>query len=270
MAAIEQGLFELGRLDRFAGGETAVHRLDPRAKLVATGVYLACVVSHGRYELSALMPYALFPAAVAAAGGIPAGYLARRVLAFAPFAVVVGAFNPLLDREAMLRIGPVAVSGGWLSFASILARFLLTVSAGLVLVGTTSFRGVCRALERLGLPSVLSTQLLFLHRYLFVLGEEAARMSRARALRSFGGRGSGLRVYGSLVGHLLLRALGRGQRIHLAMRCRGFDGRIRSLREPSPGLRDAAFVLGWSAFFLAARSGNLSLPLGRFLLEVLR
>ena len=27
---------------------------------------------------------------------------------------------------------------------------------------------------------------------------------------------------------LLLRTLDRGQRIHLAMRCRGFDGRIRS------------------------------------------
>jgi cobalt/nickel transport system permease protein len=264
MASIDQGLFDLDRLDRMAGGDSPIHRLDPRAKLVATAVFLVCVVSHGKYALSALLPYALFPVVLASAAGLPGGYLARKLLAFAPFAVIVGAFNPFFDRETLLSVGPVAVSGGWVSFASILLRFSLTIGAALVLIGTTSFRGVCMALERLGVPPVFANQLLFLHRYIFVLGEEAARMSRARALRSFDGRGTGLRVYGSLVGHLLLRTLDRGQRIHLAMRCRGFDGRIRPIRPLSAGGRDVAFALGWSAAFVALRFVNLPQLLGQF------
>jgi cobalt/nickel transport system permease protein len=270
MASIDQGLFDLDRLDRMAGQDSPIHRLDPRAKLITTIVFLVCVVSHGRYELSALLPYALFPVAVAAAADLPGGYLLRKLLAFAPFAIVVGAFNPIFDRQALMQVGPVAVSGGWLSFASILVRFCLTIGAALVLIGTTSFRGVCMALERLGVPSVFATQLLFLHRYLFVLGEEAIRMARARALRSFDGRGMGIRVYGSLVGHLLLRTLDRGQRIHLAMRCRGFDGQIRSLRKLSAGLPDVAFTLGWSAAFVALRFVNVPQLLGRIVTEVVR
>ncbi|NTV76320.1 MAG: hypothetical protein HGA66_19220, partial [Holophaga sp.] len=73
----------------------------------------------------------------------------------------------------------------WISFLSILLRFALTTMAALVLIATTSFTGICAALERLGMPDVLATQLLLLYRYLLVLGEETMRMARARALRLF-------------------------------------------------------------------------------------
>jgi cobalt/nickel transport system permease protein len=253
VASIEAGLADLGRLDRLSRQDTAVHRLDPRTKVAVTFAYLLCVVSFGKYEVTALLPFALFPVALAATGNLPFGYLARKVAAFAPFAVMVGLFNPLLDRAVVLHAGPVEISGGWVSFASILVRFALTLGAALVLVGTTSFHGVCAALERLGTPRAFATQLLFLHRYLFVLGDEAARTSRARALRSVGGRGMGMKVYGQIVGHLLLRTLDRAQRIHLAMRCRGFDGRIRSSAPLSAGWADARFALGWCAAFALFR-----------------
>ena len=109
-------------------------------------------------------------------------------------------------------------------------RFFLTISAALVLIGTTSFNGVCMGLERLGMPDVLATQLLFLYRYIFVLGEETMRMSRARASRSFGRRGMGIRVYSQILGHLLLRTYARAQRVYQAMLARGFDGHVRILR----------------------------------------
>ena len=54
------------------------------------------------------------------------------------------------------------------------------------------------------------------------------RMARARELRSVRRQRPGLKVYGSLIGHLLLRTLDRAQRIHLAMLSRGFDGEFRS------------------------------------------
>ncbi len=257
MAGIDASFFDVGRLDRLARQDTAVHRLDPRVKLLTTLLFLVCVVSFGKYEISALLPFALYPVALAGAGRVPLGYLGKRLLAVAPFAVLVGVFNPFLDRGTLLRLGSLEVSGGWVSFLSIQLRFCLTVGTALVLIAVTSFQGLCAALQRLGVPQVLTVQMLFLYRYLFVLGEEAVRLVRARALRSFGGKGLGLRVYGSLVGHLLLRTLDRAQRVHLAMRCRGFSGEIRSLRKLSIGRREVAFALGWSAAFALFRLVNV-------------
>ncbi len=265
MSALEDGLYDLGRLDRLSYKDTPVHRIDPRAKVITTFVFLVCVVSFDRYELLAMLPFVLFPVALVAEGDLPLGFLMRKLVAVAPFALVVGVFNPLLDREIIAHIGGVAVSGGWVSYASILMRFLLTTLAALVLIATTSFSGVCMALARLKVPDVLVTQLLFLYRYLFVLGGEAMRMSRARALRSFNGRGMGLAVYVQILGHLLLRTYARAQRIYRAMLARAFDGEVRILATLRFGVRDAAFMLGWSALFIAMRLVNVPVLLGRVL-----
>lgn len=262
MGRIDASYFDVGRLDRLARQDTAVHRLDPRAKLLTTMAFLVAVVSFGKYEISALLPFFLYPVALASAGRIPFGYLGLRLLAVAPFAILVGIFNPLLDREILVQLGPLDLSGGWVSFLSIQLRFCLTVGTALVLIATTSFQGLCAALQRLGTPQVLTVQLLFLYRYLFVLGEEAVRLVRARALRTFGKKGLGMRVYGNLLGHLLLRTLDRAQRIHLAMRCRGFTGELRGRHEARLGARELAFGAGWGFAFLAFRLFDLPQLLG--------
>jgi len=263
MPSLEEGLYDLGRLDRLAYGGTAVHRLDPRAKVITTLVFLVCVVSFGKYEVVAMLPFVLYPVVMAAEAALPLGFLLRKLVAVAPFAVLVGIFNPLLDREAVFQLGTFAVSGGWVSFVSILTRFFLTTIAALVLIATTSFSGVCVGLERMGVPDVLVTQLLFLYRYIFVLGEETMRMARARALRSFGGKGMGLSVYGQILGHLLLRTYARATRIYRAMLSRGFDGRVRVLRALDFTLRDAVHVFGWCAAFVVFRLYNVPVLLGR-------
>lgn len=267
MAKLETAFLDLGALDALAGRDTPLHRLDPRAKLVTTFLFILTVVSFGKYEIAALLPFLLYPATLIALGELPAGMLARKLLWVAPFAVLVGLFNPLLDRQILLHLGPVGISGGWLSFLSILLRFALTVSAALILIASTGFTAVCMALERLGAPRVFALQLLFLYRYLFVLVDEAARMVRARALRTFRGRGGGMRVFASLVGQLLLRTLDRAQRIHLAMLCRGFDGEIRMLRPLRIGRAEIAFVAGWAALFLLFRLVHLPRLLGGLILE---
>lgn len=270
MAKIDSAFFDIGTLDTLAYRDSAVHRLDPRAKLVTTLVFTLVVVSFGRYEISALLPFGLFPLTLILLADLPPGYLLKKLLLAAPFALCVGIFNPFFDREIMLQFGQLELSGGWVSFASILLRFTLTVLAALVLIATTSFTGVCMALERLGAPRVFALQLLFLYRYIFVLIDEAQRLVRARALRSFAGRGLGMKVFSHLAGQLLLRTLDRAQRIHLAMLCRGFDGEIRLLRPARIGRREIVFTFGWSAAFIVLRLYNFPQLLGRLLTEFAR
>ena len=151
------------------------------------------------------------------------------------------------------------------SYVSIIARFLLTTSAALLLVATTGMNGVCAGIERLGAPDVFSTQLLLLYRYIFVLAEEAMRLSRARALRAVGRRGMGVGVYGSILGHLLLRAVARAQRVYEAMRCRGFDGRVRIRRTLRMRPSDWVFVFAWSSAFVIFRVFDVPVLIGELL-----
>jgi cobalt/nickel transport system permease protein len=262
VSSVATGLSALDRLDRLARLDTPVHRVDPRAKVVTTAVYIVCVVSYGKYDLLGLLPFAVFPVVLATEGGLPLGFLGRLLLVVSPFALVMGAFNPLFDREVVAQVGAWGVTGGWVSYASIVLRFLLTAGAALVLTATTSFTGICLALQRLKVPDVLVTQLLLLFRYIFVLGDEASRMGQARRLRSFGRRGMGWRVHGQLLGQLLLRTFARAQRIYLAMKARGFDGEIRVARRLHFRASDLWFTLGWSAAFIAFRAVNVPLVLG--------
>ena len=262
MATMDGALLDFKRLDLLASGDTAVHRLDPRAKVLATLAFIVSVVSFGRYELSALIPFFIFPAVVIGMGDLPAGYLVRKVALLCPFALVVGIFNPIFDRAVLVQLGPLAVTGGWISCASIVVRAALTVSAAIILVAVTGFPAICRALERLGMPAAFAVQLLFLYRYIFVLTEEGGRASRARELRSFGQKGRGIGSYASLIGHLLLRTWLRAERIHMAMVARGFTGAFHARDESRFGAAELLFLLGWSTLFITLRLHNAAQFLG--------
>ena len=265
MAAIDTALVSIGGLNELASQNTCIHRLDPRTKLIATVMFIITVVSFDKYAVSALLPLVLYPVTMSALGNIPGRSITRKLLIASPFAVMIGIFNPFLDRQVLMHLGGLPISGGLISFASIVVRFILTVSAALLLVAVTGFEAVCLALERLKVPRVFVVQLLFMYRYLFVLVEEGLRIRRAYAMRSPGSTGVDLRVYGSLAGHLLLRTLNRAQRIHQAMLCRGFDGRIRLVRSFKATLADVLFVLAWGLFFVLVRRYNIPVLLGSWL-----
>ncbi|HOX04907.1 MAG TPA: cobalt ECF transporter T component CbiQ [Planctomycetota bacterium] len=263
MPRIDAALREIGALDALAAQDTPVHRLDPRVKLLATAGFVLAVASSPLREFAELAPLALFPVAMLAAGRVPFRLVGRSLLLASPFAVMVGVFNPLFDREVVAHWGPLAVTGGWLSFLSILARFALTAGAALTLLATTGYVGVGSGLGRLGAPRALVTQFLLLYRYIFVLADEGARAVRAHALRSASGRPATVRVWGSLAGHLLLRAHDRGLRVHAAMLSRGFDGSMPALRPLRWGRADSVFLAACLAFFALARFGHLAENLGR-------
>lgn len=248
----------LGRMDELGRLDTPVHRIDARAHILATTAFIVAVMSFPPHAIAALIPFFIFPVALMSLGQIPAGVILRKVLFASPFAVVIGMFNPLFDRDPALALGSLVITEGWLSFFSILIRFTLTVSAALTLVAITGMYRLAGGLERLGVPPVFVNQLLFMYRYLFVLVDEGATMVRAVQMRSPGLRALPWRVFGGLTGHLLLRAMDRAGRIHQAMVARGFDGVLRTGRERKLVAADVIFIAGWLLFFVIARRWNLS------------
>jgi len=94
--------------------------------------------------------------------------------------------------------------------------------------------------------------------YLFIIGEEAQRMLRARSSRSGISRipsarsgGTALwraRVTGEMAGSLFLRSLERSDRVYHAMLARGYNGEIRSL--PFPPIPFSSWLIFLVCIFL--------------------
>lgn len=268
MPRLDSALSALRGLDTLAARDTALSRVDARAQLLTTLLFIITLLSRDRYSVAALLPLALYPMVLATQGQVPLRTLGYSLWLAAPFALMVGAFNPLLEPQPLLRLADVAVSAGWVSLAAIVLRAVLSVAATVVLVAGTGMLPLCAALARLGVPQVLTTQLLLLQRYVVVLVGEAQRMNTARQLRG-GPAPMSLVTYGSLLGHLLLRALDRAQRVHQAMLARGYTGVL-----PGPALRgwrwaDTRFIVGWSLYFLVLRLVDVPQALGGWLARAL-
>ncbi|BCS54880.1 cobalt ECF transporter T component CbiQ [Geobacter sp. SVR] len=256
MASINEAVLDIKRLDLMACGDSGIHRLDARVKVLVTAIFIVAVVSFDRYELAALLPFFLFPAVMISRSNLPLRFILGKMALLCPFVLVVGIFNPLFDRGTMIQAGGIGISGGWVSFASILVKTLLTVGATLILIGVTGFTAVCRSLRAFGMPGVFAVQLLFLYRYIFVLAEEVARAARAREFRSFNRKGLGITSFSVMIGHLLLRTWQRAERIHMAMLARGFTGALHTRRTSRFGREELCFLLGWSSLFIFLRFQN--------------
>lgn len=265
---LDTAFYDLGRLDLLAEKDTPIHRLDPRAKVVTTLVFIVYVVSFGKYEISRLLPFFLFPAFLVGMADLPLAYLLRKLILVSPFVLFIGIFNPFFDQVVLLQIGTLNITGGWISLVSILLRFILTVGAALLLIATTGFPAICMALEKLGAPSIFAVLLLMLYRYIFVLIGEAIRMLRAYTLRSFSEKKIRYNVFKQMLGNLLLRTIDRAQRIHLAMLSRAFTGEIRIVRQYNFAGAESFYIVILILLFTIIRFVDISALLGNLLLEI--
>lgn len=260
----DEQYYNIGFIDQLSYKDTFVHRLDPRAKVIATLLFLFTVISFSKYEIAALLPFFLYPMLLMTLGEIPFMFIFKKVILVSPFAVFIGIFNPLLDSSQVSIVNGMMVSAGWVSFFSILIKFILTVSAALLLIATTSFPGVCHGLRQLGLPSLFVSQLSFLYRYIFVLMEETMRIVRARNMRSYGERGRGMKVFVRIVGILFIRTVERAERIYFAMLSRGFQGDMPTLKRFHIKTGDIVFTLSMIIFLYVFRFYPATDRVGRF------
>ncbi len=268
MTNLDMAWQQIRRFDEMAAGKSMIHQLDTRAKLMVTFFYIFTVISYSKYDLLGLLPLVLYPVVLISLAELPFGYLLGRLLIAAPFVLWVGIFNPLFDHSPLLQVGGMVVTGGWLSLMTLLVKFGFTGIAVLILIASSGMNAIGNALLKFRIPRVFVIQLLLMYRYLSVLIEEAGRSLRAYQLRKSEGQGVAYKVWGSLLGQLLLRTIDRAQRIYQAMLCRGFHGEIHFLGRKKAGIGEAIYLISWILFFILARWLNIPAVLGRFLMGV--
>lgn len=238
--------------ESLSSGVTLVHRLDPRARvLAAAGFAIAVAISSSPASISLGMAVAITAVYLA---GIPVRVVWLRVSRLNLFLAGLVVF--LLLGEAMTPVEDMdaALAHGLLIMAKANA-IVLCVSA---MTGTVSALDLGHALWRLGVPTKLTYLLLLTVRYLDVLHRELDRLRMAMRARAFepGLNRHTLRTLGYLVGMLMVRAFDRSERIHDAMRCRGFCGAYPVVAEYQFGTRDALFVGLWCTVIALITLGN--------------
>jgi cobalt/nickel transport system permease protein len=245
-------------IDRFAQGDSPVHRLDARVKLLAVVAYTVALISFDRYAVAVLAPMAVLPLAMLHLGRVPLWFALRRVVILSPFIAALCLMSPLYDRAALpVAFGPwrFQVAGGWLTAADIAVKFALGLIALTAMMSTTPFSLLLAGMRRFGVPRMLVMQLGLLYRYIFVLIDEAMRIRRARdfrgaALAPFARR---LAATGGVIGSLFVRTLDRSERVHVAMSARGFRGEPLALQSLRLRWADGAFLAAVAGYLVFCR-----------------
>jgi len=128
--------------------------------------------------------------------------------------------SPLVLGVALVNALQPGTRGNWWEPGLKSVLCLMTV---ILLANTTSFGRILRVLKTMRVPGLLVTTLALMHRYLFVLADEAERMSRARASRTFTRRRRvRWRALAAVLSQLFIRASERAERIYDAMCARGW------------------------------------------------
>jgi cobalt/nickel transport system permease protein len=208
-------------------GHSPVHRLPAHAKISALLAFVLVVVLTPRTEYLAFGAYLLLVVGAVALSRVPVRYFAGRMVVEVPF-VVFAVLMPFIAAGPTVQVGPLRLAeAGLLGAWALLAKGTLGVMASLVLATTTEPRDIVAGLERLRLPHQLVQIMAFMVRYLEVVTGELQRMRVARESRGFQARSLGSwPVLASSAGALFIRSYERGERIHLAMLSRGYNGRL--------------------------------------------
>jgi cobalt/nickel transport system permease protein len=227
--------------------DSPLRRLDPRWKLAAVLAAAAAVAAlHTWPAALAALAGALL---LAALGRLPPRWYLGRLGAVALFLLLFAGSLPfLLTGPGWVRQwGPLHVSQYGLGAAVLLtAKALALVTLMLVLLATAPLDATLKAAHALRLPGLVVQLVMLSYRYVFVVADELARLRVALRVRGYRNRVSRhcYHTVGSVAGILLVRSSERAERVGQAMRCRGFDGRFRSLAEFHTRAADvAAFVV---------------------------
>ena len=191
-------------------GDSAIHRLPAALKLASALALVLMTVLLPRTQIAALLAVAAVLILIAVASRLPALFLLKRMLLLEP--LVIGVAVLMLFQPDGGRV-----------FAVVLLKTNLCLLATVLLSNTTPFTEMLRVLKRLRVPWMFVTTLTLMHRYLFVLADEAERMRRARACRTFTrGRRFEWQRAGDGAGAAFHPRSERAERIYDAMCARGW------------------------------------------------
>ncbi|HWU65056.1 MAG TPA: cobalt ECF transporter T component CbiQ [Ensifer sp.] len=222
--------------------------LDPRAKVAgAMLMVIAATMLHSLIGLALLFGFAVL---LALASQIPLMRLLKQVwLGVLAFTGVIALPSPFLVPGKVVATLPVldwtVSEQGLRSAGFLIGRAETAATFAALLVLTTSWPHVMKAMRALGVPVAVVAVLGMTHRYIFVLMTTAAQMMEARRARQLGPLKAAdqRRLIAGSAGVLMSKTLAIAGDVHMAMIARGYRGEIRLIDDFQFRARDGVSLL---------------------------
>jgi cobalt/nickel transport system permease protein len=228
--ALERSLFA----EKISARPGLLQSLDARVKVVCTLAFLIAVnLSHSLTVIAAVYLVIL---GLACSSRIPMIDFTLRVWLFLPFftgvLIVPALFLTPGPPLALLPYGLSITRTGLMTGLFLLLRVSTSVSLSLLLVLTTPWNTVLRALHIMRVPDIFILTLGMTYRYIHLLLHIANDMFLSRKSRVVG-RLSGVEqrhLMAAACTTLLSKSLNMSSEVYLAMKSRGFHGRMVTLK----------------------------------------
>jgi cobalt/nickel transport system permease protein len=234
---LEQTLFA----EEIAREPGLLQSLDPRAKLI--GAFALLIAISASHNLMVILVLYLLTLPMAFASRVPMGFYLKRVWLFMPFFTGVIAlpalFSPFTPGTPMITLIDSASPKLFLAITYpgiITASFLLlrvgtSVSVAVLLILTTRWSVLLKALRVLHVPQAFVLILGMTYRYIYVLLHTVNNMFLARKSRVVGhiSGAEDRRWITASMGVLFAKSYKLADDVYLAMQSRGFRGEAQVL-----------------------------------------
>jgi cobalt/nickel transport system permease protein len=232
----------------FASGDSPIHRLDPRVRIVVAAGFSLVVATADRFL--AVIPSLLLAACLVVVSKLPLKKVGFRLLIVNTLIALLWFFLPFtLEGEPLFKIGPLIGTREGICYVTVITlKSNAIVLALMALVATMSVFTVGRAMRHLRVPSKVTQLFFFTYRYIHVIHREYKRLANALKIRGFqpGTNMHTYRTYAYLVGMLLVKSHDRAERVRAAMLCRGYRGKFYDLSEFALKPYDLLFLVSVS------------------------
>ena len=243
--------------EQMARADGLLQRLDPRVKLVGIpALVVPAAASRSFMVIAALFVIAV---ALAALSHVSFGVLLKRVwIAVLLFTGVIALPAPFVTPGRVVYhlpgLGWSVTAQGVASAGYLVLRVETAATLCVLLVLTTPWNQVLKALRVFHVPAVMVTILGMTYRYLFLVLESAHDMFESRRSRMIGeltGR-ERRRVAAASAGVLLSKTFDLSNEVFLAMQSRGYRGDVSILDEFQVRRLDWAMLAAFALVSIAA------------------
>jgi cobalt/nickel transport system permease protein len=235
----------------FSGG--VLQRVDPRVKVAGLFALIVAVAASRRIGVIAILFVCAAVLAVLSNVRVRrmAGWVWSPVLFFTGAIALPAIF---LTPGQTVGLGGLITEQGLRSAAFLIGRAETASTLSALLVLTTPWPWVLKALRVFRCPMLVVAILGMTYRYIFVILQTALEMFEARKSRTVGSLPSSerRRLASSAAGVLLSKSVQMSGDIHLAMQSRGFRGEVHVLQDFRARATDWFWLAGFGLIAAAA------------------
>jgi cobalt/nickel transport system permease protein len=146
---------------------------------------------------------------------------------------------------------------GFLVFSRMLGAFSCLV----FLSFTTPMTELFSIFYRVHIPPIMVELAMLMYRFIFLFLDEAEKMHQAQKTRmGYSDWRNSLRCLGMLGGNLFIRTWFQGEKLHMSMESRGYNGTIKTINKSEfPGSKNIILLVSFELLLLAGVYLSLNL-----------